>query len=140
VLVSAASFGDLVTRYKYLHELALRRPALVAAWRSCATTSRRSTAARALRAELERNRAEQAAEQYGCSALETQREREPGAGARRGPHATRPRADRARRDPAGDVIASLESARRRAESRPSARPAAPSTLQALGRAGRATGR
>jgi peptidoglycan hydrolase CwlO-like protein len=74
VLLSAESFGDLVTRYKYLHELALRDRSLV---RRVEVLRDDVLAQRALlvrlREELGRNREEKATEEERLRALEAQR-------------------------------------------------------------------
>ena len=130
-LLSAETFGDLVTRYKYLHELALRDRSLVRR----VETLRDNVAAQhtllvRLHSELERSRVEKADEERRLRVLEEQRSASL-VQARRQVDRTRQRLGQIARDEARltNVIASLEAARRRAESRPSAKPAAPSTLK-----------
>jgi len=130
-LLSAASFGELVTRYKYLHELALRDRALVRRVEVLRddVASQHSLLLR-LRTELARNREEKSAEEQRLRTLEAQR----GASlaqARQQASRTGARLAQIARDEARltNVIASLEAARRKAEARPSARAPAASTLK-----------
>jgi septal ring factor EnvC (AmiA/AmiB activator) len=129
--LSAASFADLVARYKYLHELARRDRSLVRRVEQLRNTVAGQRALLVqLQGELARNRAEKAAEEQRMRALETQ-------GAR-SLRQVQQQAERTRRQLAAiqrdeqrlsGLIASLETARRRAETRPNARPSAPSTLR-----------
>jgi septal ring factor EnvC (AmiA/AmiB activator) len=131
-LLSSATLGELVTRYKYLHELALRDRALVRRVETLRDdVSAKHTLIVRLRAELERNRLEKESEEQRLRALEVQRTTSL-AQARRQADRTRQRLAQIQRDEARltNVIASLEAARRRAEARPSARAPAPSTLKA----------
>jgi septal ring factor EnvC (AmiA/AmiB activator) len=118
-LLSAASFGDLVARYKYLHELARRDRTLVARVERLRddVAAQRQVLVR-LQGELARNRDDRAAEEArlrafgsrGSAALATvERQRE---GARR-------RLAELARDEARveGLLASFEAARRRAEAR-----------------------
>jgi septal ring factor EnvC (AmiA/AmiB activator) len=121
-LLSAASFGDLVARYKYLHELARRDRTLVARVERLRddVAAQRQVLVR-LQGELARNRDDRAAEEArlrafgsrGSAALATvERQRE---GARR-------RLAELARDEARveGLLASFEAARRRAEARAAA--------------------
>ncbi|MDF1505480.1 peptidoglycan DD-metalloendopeptidase family protein, partial [Roseisolibacter sp. H3M3-2] len=129
--LSAASFADLVARYKYLHELARRDRSLVRRVEELRNTVAGQRALLVqLQGELARNRAEKAEEERRMRALES-------AGARN-LRQVQEQAARTRRQLAtiqrdeqrlAGLIASLESARRRAETRPNARPSAPSTLR-----------
>jgi septal ring factor EnvC (AmiA/AmiB activator) len=129
--LSAASFADLVARYKYLHELARRDRSLVRRVEQLRNTVAGQRALLVqLQAELARNRAEKAAEERRMRALES-------AGARN-LRQVQEQAARTRRQLAAiqrdeqrlaGLIASLETARRRAETSPNARPSAPSTLR-----------
>lgn len=130
-LLSAATFGELVTRYKYLHELALRDRALVRRVETLRdNVAGEHTLLVRLRAELERSRSEKADEERRLRDLEGQRAASL-AQARRQVAGAKQRLAQIARDEARltNVIASLESARKRAEARPSAKPATPSTLK-----------
>jgi septal ring factor EnvC (AmiA/AmiB activator) len=129
--LSAQSFGDLVGRYKYLHELARRDRLLVARVEQLRNTvaSQRGLLVR-LQDELARNRSEKVAEEQRMRALELARGRNL--------RDVQEQADRTRRQLAqiardeqrlSGLIASLETARRRAETRPNARPTTPSALR-----------
>ncbi|MGZ8378246.1 MAG: murein hydrolase activator EnvC family protein [Gemmatirosa sp.] len=129
--LSAASFGDLVARYKYLHELARRDRSLVRRVEELRNTVAGQRALLVqLQGELARNRAEKSAEEQRMRALES-------AGARnlrqvqQQADRTRQRLSQIARDEQrlAGLITSLETARRRAETRPNARPAAPSALK-----------
>jgi septal ring factor EnvC (AmiA/AmiB activator) len=136
-LLSAQSFGELVARYKYLHELALRDRALVRRVEQLRDTvaGQRELLVQ-LQQDLVRNREEKADEERRLRALEQLRGRSL-ASVRQQTARTRTRLAQVARDETrlANVIASLEAARRRAESRPNARPSAPSTLRAPARAG-----
>jgi septal ring factor EnvC (AmiA/AmiB activator) len=121
-LLSAASFGDLVARYKYLHELARRDRLLVSRVERLRdeVAGQRAVLVR-LQGELARNRDDRAAEEArlrafgsrGAAALASvERQRE---GARR-------RLAELARDEAriAGLLASFETARRRAEARAAA--------------------
>jgi septal ring factor EnvC (AmiA/AmiB activator) len=129
--LSAQSFADLVGRYKYLHELARRDRQLVARVEQLRNTvaSQRGLLVR-LQDELARNRSEKVAEEQRMRALEVARGRNL--------RVVQEQADRTRRELAqiardeqrlSGLIASLETARRRAETRPNARPSTPSALR-----------
>ena len=118
-LLSAESFGELVARYKYLHLLALRDRALVARVAALRDEvgGERTRLVR-LQDDLEGNRRERADEASRLAELERQRAASLAA-LRRSARQTQARLARIARDEArlGDVIASLEAARRRAEAR-----------------------
>ena len=135
-LLSAESFGELVARYKYLHMLALRDRALVA--RVAALRDQiggERTRLVRLQDDLEGSRRERADEAGRLVELERQRAASLTA-VRRSARQTQARLARIARDEArlGDVIANLESARRRAEARrPSTSGAAPEPATRRGR-------
>lgn len=116
-LLSAASFGDLVARYKYLHELARRDRLFV---RRVETLRNDVAAQRALlvrlQVELARNRDEKSAEETRLRAFEAQRGRSAelveGRAAR-----TRGRIAQIARDEArlSSLLAGIEAARRKRE-------------------------
>jgi len=134
VLFSAASLGELVTRYKYLHMIAMRDRALVRRVQGLRddVLAQQSLLVR-LRAELVRNREERASEEARLRALQTQRAASL-AQAKQQTERTRARLAQIARDESrlSSVIASAETERKRAESRPSARPSGPSTLKPTG--------
>jgi septal ring factor EnvC (AmiA/AmiB activator) len=126
-LLSARSFGDLVARYKYLHEVTVRDRAKVSRVQALRDTvaSQRDLIVR-LQADLVRNRVEQGAEVQRLRALEEDRAR---ALARLQETTRRAEARLAlvARDERRltSLIAAAETARRRAEARATARPPAP---------------
>lgn len=127
-LLSAASFGDLVARYKYLHELARRDRQLVRRVEKLRddVAGQRALLVR-LQAELAHNRDDRAAEEArlrafgarGAASLATVEQQRRGAQQR----LTQVARDEAR---LSGLIASLEAARRRAEARAAAQRAAAS--------------
>jgi septal ring factor EnvC (AmiA/AmiB activator) len=130
-LLSAQSFGALVARYKYLHELALRDRALVSrveALRNQVGAQRQLLVH--LHDEVERNRSEKANEESRLRTLEGQRQRNLTV-VERSTQQTRNRITQLARDESrvASVIANLETTRRRAELAPNAAPAAPSTIK-----------
>lgn len=130
-LLSAQSFGTLVARYKYLHELARRDRALVdrvEILRNQVSAQRQLLVH--LHDEVERNRQEKAREEVRLRALEGQRQRNLTV-VQRTAEQTRDRISQLARDEArvASVIAGLETNRRRAELAPNAAPAAPSTIK-----------
>ncbi|HEX5829495.1 MAG TPA: peptidoglycan DD-metalloendopeptidase family protein [Gemmatimonadaceae bacterium] len=130
-LLSAGSFAELLARYKYLHQLALHDKRLMTQVQVLRDRvgSKREYLVR-LQEQLTFNRAEKAMEEERLRALEQQRQRAL-VQTRRDARRTESRlADIARdeRRLAG-VIASLEAARRRAESRPNAASPRTSTLR-----------
>jgi septal ring factor EnvC (AmiA/AmiB activator) len=134
-LLSAQSFGELVARYKYLHELALRDRSLVRRVEQLRNdVARQQVLLVRLQQDLARNRAEKSEEERRLRALEGLRGRSL-VQVRQQADRTRERLAAVARDEArlANVIASLEAARRRAAARPNARPAAPSALRAPSR-------
>ncbi|MFN2400103.1 MAG: murein hydrolase activator EnvC [Gemmatimonadaceae bacterium] len=131
VLLAAETFGGLVSRYKYLHLLALRDRALVRRVEDLRNQIRRQRGNLVrFQRDITDTRSERAHEEDRLRRLE----REVGASlrvAQRRTKATETRLARIRRDEQrlSNVIASLEAARRRSEaSRPNV-PSAPSTLR-----------
>jgi septal ring factor EnvC (AmiA/AmiB activator) len=124
VILSAQSFGDLVARYKYLHLLARRDRALVERVEQLRNQIGRQRGLLVrLQTDLEVSRGEKSYEEQRLRALEDERARSL-AQVKRSARQTEARLARIARDEQRltDVIASLEAARRRAES---ARPNAP---------------
>jgi septal ring factor EnvC (AmiA/AmiB activator) len=126
-LLSARSFGELVARYKYLHELALYDRSIV---RRVTDLYRQIDGQRALLVRLQdefaRNRQEKAVEEERLRDLETQRQRSL-VQARQSAQQISDRLSRIQRDEArvSQLIASMEETRRRTEaSRPAAVPGA----------------
>lgn len=130
-MMSARSFGALVARYKYLYEVARRDRALVARVESLRDqiAGQRTLLVR-LQDGIARNRTEKAAEEQRLRALETQRQRRLTT-VQRDATSTRQRLTQLARDEArlSNLIANLETTRRRAELEPNATPAAPSTIR-----------
>ena len=130
VLLSARSFGDLVARYKYLHLVARRDRALVARVEELRDQIQRQRSVMVrLQNDIDVNRTERQNEEQRLRTLEMQRARSL-AQAQRSARLTEARLERIARDERRltNVIATLESARRRTEAgRPSA-PRAASTL------------
>lgn len=130
-LLSARTFGELVARYKYLHELTLRDRAVV---RRVELLHREIETQRALvvrlREELQRNREEKALEEQRLRSLEGQRTRSL-AQVQLSEKQVRDRLARIQRDEQrlAQLLASLEEARRRAEARPNAPAPTASTLK-----------
>lgn len=128
-MLSAESFGQLVARYKYLHELARRDRALVDRVSALydETVSQRQLLVR-LQEEFERNRQQKADEERRLRALEQQRGRSL-VQVKRSTQDIEQRLARIRRDETrlANVITSLEEARRRTEARAGASGAAPTT-------------
>jgi septal ring factor EnvC (AmiA/AmiB activator) len=130
-LLSAQTFAELVARYKYLHLLALRDRALVKRVEELRnqTENQRGLLVR-LRNDVESSRSERAQEEQRLRDLEAQRQKSL-AQAKRSARQTQARLTQIDRDETRitGLIASLETARRRAEdaarSRGVARPAAP---------------
>ncbi len=130
-MLSAQSFAGLVARYKYLHELALHDRGLVRRVEGLRDQiiSQRLLLVR-LQDEVERNRTEKEREARRLADLESRRQRSLTT-VQRTATQTRERLTQLARDEAkvASVIASLETARRRAEMTPNARPAAPSSIR-----------
>ena len=130
-MLSAQSFAGLVARYKYLHELALHDRGLVRRVEGLRDqiVSQRLLLVR-LQDEVGRNRSEKNREARRLADLESRRQRNLTT-VQRSATQTRERLTQLSRDEAkvAGVIASLETARRRAEMSPNARPAAPSSIR-----------
>jgi septal ring factor EnvC (AmiA/AmiB activator) len=131
VLLSAQTFGALVARYKYLYELARtdqRMVNQVEGLRDQIESQRQLLVQ--LQDEVERNRLEKSREQQRLAQLEQRRQRSL-ANVQRNTSQTRERLQQIARDEArvASVISNLETARRRAELAPNARPAAPSSIR-----------
>ena len=130
-MLSAQSFAGLVARYKYLHELALHDRGLVRRVEGLRDeiVSQRLLLVR-LQDEVARNRSEKDREARRLADLESRRQRNLTT-VQRSATQTRERLTQLSRDEAkvAGVIASLETARRRAEMSPNARPAAPSSIR-----------
>ncbi|WP_373063784.1 murein hydrolase activator EnvC [Gemmatimonas sp.] len=130
-MLSAQSFAGLVARYKYLHELALHDKGLVRRVEGLRDQiiSQRLLLVR-LQEEVARNRSEKDREARRLAELESRRQRNLTT-VQRSATRTRERLTQLARDEAkvAGVIASLETARRRAEMSPNARPAAPSSIR-----------
>lgn len=130
-MLSAESFAALVARYKYLHELTRYDRSLVSRVEGLRNqiVAQRELMVRLLD-EVARNRGEKEREASRLRMLEQARQRTLTV-AQRSATQTRARLTQLARDEArvAGVIASLETARRRAEMAPNARPAAPSTIR-----------
>jgi septal ring factor EnvC (AmiA/AmiB activator) len=131
-LLSAQSFGALVARYKYLHELARRDRALVERMESLRNQidSQRQLLVR-LYDEVSRNRTEKAQEENRLRALEGRRQRNLTAVEQRTVQ-TQDRLTQLARDEArvSNLIATLEATRRRAEAAaPATAPVAASAIK-----------
>lgn len=130
-MLSAQSFAGLVARYKYLHELALNDRNLVRrveGLRDRIVTQRMLLVR--LQDEVGRNRQEKDREARRLAELESRRQRNLTA-VQRTARRTRERLQQLSRDESriAGAITALETARRRAEMAPNARPAAPSTIR-----------
>lgn len=130
-LLSAQSFAALVARYKYLHDLALYDRSIVQRVETLRNNivRQRELLVR-LQDEVTRNREEKSREAVRLANLEGQRQRNL-ANVQRSATQTRERLTQLARDEArlANAIAGFETARRRAEMAPNARPAAPSTIR-----------
>lgn len=130
-MLSAQSFAGLVARYRYLHELALHDRGVVRRVEGLRDQiiSQRLLLVR-LQDEVARNRSEKNREARRLAALESRRQRNLTT-VQRSATQTRTRLTQLARDEAkvAGVIASLETARRRAAMLPNARPAAPSSIR-----------
>jgi murein hydrolase activator len=130
-MLSAQSFAGLVARYKYLHELALHDRGLVRRVEGLRDQIiRQRLQLVQLQQEVERNRAEKDREARRLAALEDQRQQRL-TQVQRSTVQTRERLTQLARDESriAGVLAGLETARRRAEMAPNARPAAASTIR-----------
>jgi septal ring factor EnvC (AmiA/AmiB activator) len=131
VLLSATSFGDLLARYKYLHLLALRDRALVRRVEDLRNQIGRQRANLVrFQRDIEVNRQEKTEEEHRLRSLEEQRARSLAQVKQRAQQTER-RLQQIERDEKrlGDVIASLEAARRRAERATPNAPRAPSAMR-----------
>lgn len=130
-MLSAHSFASLVARYKYLHELALRDRSLVRRMEGLRDKiiDQRMLLVR-LQQEVARNRQEKDREARRLAGLETRSQRNL-ATVQRSTEQARARLQQLARDESriAGAIAALETARRRAEMTPNARPAAPSSIR-----------
>ncbi|MCA0377496.1 MAG: peptidoglycan DD-metalloendopeptidase family protein [Gemmatimonadetes bacterium] len=130
-LLSAQSFAGLVARYKYLHELALHDRGMVRRVEGLRDqiVSQRLLLVR-LQDEVGRNRREKEREAERLASLERQRQQRL-TQVQRSTAQTRERLSQITRDESriANAIAALETARRRAEMAPNARPAAPSSIR-----------
>jgi murein hydrolase activator len=130
-MLSAQSFAGLVARYKYLHELALNDRNLVRrveGLRDQIITQRMLLVR--LQDEVGRNRQEKDREAQRLANLESRRQKNLTA-VQLTAQRTRERLQQLSRDESriAGAIATLETARRRAEMSPNARPSAPSTIR-----------
>jgi septal ring factor EnvC (AmiA/AmiB activator) len=130
-MLSARSFGELVARYKYLYEVARHDRTLVARVEALRDeiAGQRQRLVR-LQDDINRNRVEKTSEEQRLRALEQQRTSRLTV-VQRDATRTQQRLTQLARDEARltNLIANLETTRRRAEMAPDARPAAPSTLR-----------
>ena len=130
-LLSARTFGQLLGRYKYLHELARRDRSLVARVEDLyrQVSNQRQQLVR-LRDEFERSRQEKRDEEERLRALEASRSRNLNV-VKRSAKQTEARLDAIRRDETrvANVIATFEAERRRAAERPNAAVMTGSTLK-----------
>ena len=120
-LLSARTFGDLVGRYRYLHELALNDRAVVHQVEGLyATIDSQRTLLVRLQGEIERNRQEKAQEEVRLRSMQGQRQRSL-VEVQQSEQEVRDRLARIQRDEQrlAQLLASMEDARKRAEaSRP----------------------
>jgi murein hydrolase activator len=121
-LLSADSFGELIARYKYLHEIAVHDRALVKRMDDLRTTIRgRRRQLVSLQSDVQQNRLEKAQEEARLQALESQRQKSlvrVQADSRK----TQQRLASVKRSESklNDIISSIEAARRRGSSKASA--------------------
>jgi murein hydrolase activator len=121
-LLSADSFGELIARYKYLHEIALHDRALVRRMDDLRTTIRgRRKQLVTLQSDVQQNRVEKSQEDARLAALERQRQQSlvrVQADSRK----TQERLARVKRSESklNGIIASIEAARRRGSTKVSA--------------------
>lgn len=130
-MLSAQSFAGLVARYKYLHELALHDRGLVRRVEGLRDQIiRQRLTLVQLQQEVGRNRSEKDREARRLAALEDRRQQRL-TQVQRSTVQTRERLTQLARDESriAGVLAGLETARRRAEMAPNARPAAASTIR-----------
>lgn len=121
-MLSAHSMGELLARYRYLHELARRDQTLVAQVASLRDeTAQQRVLLLRLQDEVTTNRTERAEEEQRLRALEERRQHTL-VSTRQDQRKTQQRLDQIAKTEAQlrNVIATLEAARKRAESRPNA--------------------
>lgn len=121
-LLSADSFGELVARYKYLHEIALRDRSTVRRIDELRTTIRgRRRQLVTLQSDVRQNRTEKEQEQQRLAALEQQRQQSLKR-VQQDARKTQERLAQVRKSESrlNNIIASIEAERRRASSRSSA--------------------
>lgn len=130
-LLSARTFGALVGRYKYLHELTLHDKAVVAQVEGLyrEIDKQRALLVR-LQGEIERNRMEKAQEEVRLRAMQGQRQRSL-VQVQQSQEQVKERLARIQRDEQrlAQLLASMEDARKRNEGRPNAPAPAASTLK-----------
>ena len=131
-LLSAKTFADLVGRYKYLHELAVNDRSVVRQVEGLYTKiDEQRTLLVRLQTEIERNRQEKAQEEVRLRSMQGQRQRNL-VEVRQSESQVRERLTRIQRDEQrlGQILASMEEARRRAEAlRPNSTMPSGSTLK-----------
>ena len=129
-MLSAHSFASLVARYKYLHELALRDRSLVRRVEGLRDQiiNQRMLLVR-LQEDVARNRQEKDREARRLADLETRSQRNLATVQRSTEQAARLQQLARDESRIAGAIAALETARRRAEMTPNARPAAPSSIR-----------
>ena len=121
-LLSADSFGELIARYKYLHEIALHDRALVRRMDDLKTTIRgRRKQLVTLQSDVRQNRVEKSQENERLQALEKQRQKSL-VRVQADSRATQQRLAKVKQSESklNNIIASIEEARRRGSSRASA--------------------
>lgn len=121
-LLSADSFGELIARYKYLHEIAVHDRALVKRMDDLRTTIRgRRRQLVSLQSDVQQNRLEKSQEESRLQALENQRQKSL-VRVKADSRKTQERLARVKRSESklNDIIASIEAARRRGSSKASA--------------------
>ena len=130
-LLSARSFGELVGRYKYLHELTLNdKSAVKNVERLYEEIDAQRTLLVRLQTEIERNRGEKAQEETRLRSMQGQRQRSLQE-VQQTEQQVRERLARIQRDEQrlGQLLASMEDTRRRNEARPNAPAPSASTLK-----------
>ncbi len=121
-LLSADSFGELIARYKYLHEIALHDRALVKRMDDLRATIRgRRRQLVSLQGDVQQNRLEKAQEESRLQALENQRQQSL-VKVQEDSRKTQQRLVQVKRSESklNDIIATIESERRRGSSKASA--------------------
>jgi septal ring factor EnvC (AmiA/AmiB activator) len=121
-LLSAQSFGELIARYKYLHEIAVHDRALVKRMDDLRATIRgRRRQLVSLQGDVQRNRLEKAQEESRLQALENQRQQSL-VKVQQDSRKTQQRLAQVRKSESklNDIIATIEAERRRGSSKASA--------------------